>query len=70
MIKPIHMIFIGVIVITITITTLLFISDNITYKEERRIKSLRDSLEMEYYKKQLESFPFEHSEIKDTTVNQ
>jgi hypothetical protein len=33
-----------------------------------RISFLRDSLEMEYYKKQLESYPYDHSEIKDTTV--
>ena len=33
-----------------------------------RVKYLRDSLEMEYYKKQLESYPYDHSEIKDTTV--
>ena len=31
-----------------------------------RISFLRDSLEMEYYKKQLESYPYDHSEIKDT----
>ena len=29
-----------------------------------RVKFLRDSLEMEYYKKQLESYPYDHSEIK------
>jgi len=29
-----------------------------------RVKYLRDSLEMEYYKKQLESYPYDHSEIK------
>ena len=33
-----------------------------------RVKYLRDSLEMEYIKKQLESYPHDHSEIKDTTV--
>jgi hypothetical protein len=33
-----------------------------------RIKYLKDSLEMEYIKKQLESYPYDHSEIKDTTV--
>jgi pyruvate dehydrogenase complex dehydrogenase (E1) component len=33
-----------------------------------RVKYLRDSLEMEYIKKQLESYPYDHSEIKDTTV--
>lgn len=29
---------------------------------------IKDSLEMEYIKKQLESYPYDHSEIKDTTV--
>ena len=33
-----------------------------------RVKYLRDSLEMEYYKKELKSYPYDHSEIKDTTV--
>ena len=33
-----------------------------------RVKYLRDSLEMEYYKKQLESYPYDHSKINDTTV--
>ena len=33
-----------------------------------RVKYLKDSLEMEYIKKQLESYPYDHSEIKDTTV--
>lgn len=34
-------------------------------KEEikEQIKYLRDSLEMEYYRKQLETYPFEHSKI-------
>ena len=34
-----------------------------------QIQFLRDSFEMEYYKKQLESYPFEHSKIPidDTT---
>jgi hypothetical protein len=33
-----------------------------------RVKYLRDSLEMEYIKKQLETYPYDHSEIKDITV--
>jgi hypothetical protein len=32
-------------------------------KEKETIQYLRDSLEMEYSKKQLESYPFEHSRI-------
>lgn len=34
----------------------------------RTIEYLRDSFEMEYYKKQLETYPIEHSKIPDTTV--
>jgi hypothetical protein len=34
-----------------------------------KIKNLRDSLEMEYYKKQLESYPYDHSKIPtDDTI--
>jgi len=36
-------------------------------KEFLRIEKLKDSLEIEFYKKQLESYPYDHSEIKDTT---
>ncbi len=36
-------------------------------KKLLRIEQLRDSLEMEFYKKQLESYPTNHSEIKDTS---
>jgi hypothetical protein len=37
-------------------------------KEALRLEHLKDSLEMEYYKKELKSYPYDHSEIKDTTV--
>jgi hypothetical protein len=36
-------------------------------KEILRLERLKDSLEMEYYKKELKSYPNDHSEIKDTT---
>ena len=36
-------------------------------KEVLRLEHLKDSLEMEYYKKELKSHPNDHSEIKDTT---
>jgi hypothetical protein len=36
-------------------------------KEVLRLEHLKDSLEMEYYKKELKSYPNDHSEIKDTT---
>jgi hypothetical protein len=35
-------------------------------KEVLRLEHLKDSLEMEYYKKELKSYPYDHSEIKDT----
>lgn len=36
-------------------------------KEMIRLEHLKDSLEVEYYKKELKSYPNDHSEIKDTT---
>jgi len=70
--------------LVISILTLLFVIDVIqiiretpkdkkmTPKDKKmthnRLEYLRDSLEMEYYKKQLESYPYDHSEIKDITV--
>ena len=36
-------------------------------KEVLRLEHLKDSLEMEYYKKELKSYPYDHSEIKDTS---
>ena len=43
-------------------------SDSSTNKKMNhdRVRYLKDSLEMEYIKKQLESYPYDHSEIKDT----
>ena len=35
-------------------------------KEFLRMERLKDSLETEYYKKELKSYPYNHSEIKDT----
>jgi hypothetical protein len=61
----------------ISILALLFVIivlqlTNKTSKDEKmthnRLEYLKDSLEMEYYKKQLESYPYDHSEIKDITV--
>ena len=37
-------------------------------KEALRLEHLKDSLEMVYYKIELKSYPYDHSEIKDTTV--
>ena len=37
------------------------------YQKYDEIRYQKDSLEVELYKRQLESYPFDHSEIKDTT---
>jgi hypothetical protein len=58
---------IGFIIIIVLFT-------NEAHKEEairkasqpKDVQYLRDSLEMEWYKKQLESYPFEHSKIPDS----
>ena len=53
------------------VTLVFLFTDNPSMNKKMdhdRVKYLRDSLEMEYYKKQLESYPYDHSEIKDTTV--
>jgi len=42
--------------------------DNNSRMSQDRVKYLRDSLEMEYIKKQLETYPYDHSEIKDTAI--
>lgn len=34
--------------------------------KEEKFRLMKDSLEVEYYKKQLESYPYDHSEIKDS----
>lgn len=52
--------------------TIIFLVNDSPYNSKKmshgRVKYLKDSLEMEYIKKQLESYPYDHSEIKDTTV--
>jgi hypothetical protein len=64
---------------TFFIVMLLFVTGGVvllTYELSTRkrldtdkIKNLRDSLEMEYYKKQLESYPYDHSKIPtDDTI--
>jgi hypothetical protein len=38
-------------------------------KKQQRIKYFKDSLEAEYYKQQLESYPYDHSKIPtDDTI--
>jgi hypothetical protein len=46
---------------------MLFTSIHFQQKEIKD-KDIQDSIDNRYYKKQLESYPYEHSEIKDTTV--
>lgn len=67
-----------VIFLTIGIMSLLFSAGLIVYSKRVKQKTIyqkydeiryqKDSLEVELYKRQLESYPFDHSEIKDTTV--
>lgn len=67
--KSINLVFLGVAMMVIGFAFIFIIlnKEQITIKNEHdRIKYLKDSLEMEHYKKQLEKFPFDHSEIKDT----
>lgn len=59
--------------IIVSFTLLIVISiDKKTVNKEQishdRLLYIKDSLEMEYIKKQFESYPYDHSEIKDTTV--
>ena len=54
--------------IVMSIMMLLFVTGVLLLSTRKRlehdkIKNLRDSLEMEYYKKQLESYPYDHSKI-------
>ena len=69
--KPSNIIFLGIAMIALGIT-IIFINrvknPNTLYRQYDRMRYLRDSVEMEYYKKELSSFPENHSEIKDTTV--
>jgi hypothetical protein len=63
----------GKILFFVSFGAILFIiSINANYdvdanKQQQRIQYVKDSLETEYYKKELESYPYNHSEIKDTT---
>jgi hypothetical protein len=67
--KPLYSIFLVIATIVIILTFYSIVRKKSEVKNHmnyERIKYLKDSLEMEYYKKQLESYPFDHSEIKDT----
>jgi pyruvate dehydrogenase complex dehydrogenase (E1) component len=54
-------------IMMVTFIAIMFFLSNIETTNKRleqdKIKNLRDSLEMEYYKKQLESYPYDHSKI-------
>jgi cell division protein FtsL len=62
-----YILFFGISMIILGIT-FFFITKTKNTVEKNKIEYLKDSLEMEYNKKQLETYPFDHSEIKDTTV--
>lgn len=55
-------IFLSVLVLLVSVF-LLFKFKNANTMNHNRVEYLRDSLQMEYYKKQLETYPFEHSKI-------
>jgi hypothetical protein len=48
---------------TIKINSNRIIRYQTTQETKEQIQFLRDSFEMRYYKKQLESYPYEHSKI-------
>jgi hypothetical protein len=62
---------IGFLLIVMTILVYVSLAPNQDVEDRKeflRMERLKDSLEMEYYKKELKSYPYDHSEIKDTTV--
>ena len=54
----------------LSFVTIIFVVNDNSYDSKKmshdRVRFLKDSLEMEYIKKQLESYQYDHSEIKDT----
>jgi hypothetical protein len=68
--NSLFIVLIGAIMMVIgaSIFVSLLNSKNEQHISHSRVEYLKDSLEMEYYKKQLESYSYDHSEIKDTTV--
>ena len=64
--------FIMMSLMMLAFVTIIFLVNDSPYNSKKmshdRVKYLKDSLEMEYIKKELESYPYDHSEIKDTTV--
>lgn len=65
--KPIYVFFFGISMIALGLTFILItIMQSKKSLSDNRLKYIKDSLETEYHKKQLETYPFDHSEIKDT----
>lgn len=62
-------IFLIIAVISLMVTLIaIYYSKSVNDTKRIQMINFKDSLENEFYKKQLETFPFEHGEIKDTTV--
>lgn len=55
---------IGAIMMVIGAGIFVSLLNSKTEQTHSRVEYLKDSLEMEYIKKQLRSYPYDHSEIK------
>jgi hypothetical protein len=60
------------IMMLLFVTGVVLLTDELSTRKKmthNRLVYLKDSLEMEYYKKQLESYPYDHSKIPtDDTI--
>ncbi len=60
------------IMMLLFVTGVVLLTDGLSTRKKmthNRLVYLKDSLEMEYYKKQLESYPYDHSKIPtDDTI--
>lgn len=66
--NKIVIVLVSVLLILFGITYSYFLKETVKIKDEKA-QLRKDSLETEYYKKQLDSFPFEHSKIPDNGSN-
>jgi len=59
------MLLFGILLMSVGVILFISLIDSKTKKHmnHSRVEYLRDSLEMEYYKKRLELYPYNHSEI-------
>lgn len=67
--KPIYFLYlvIGVMLMAYVISLSFVIKELVTVRRDfERIKVLNDSMEVKEYRKLLETYPYDHSEIKDT----